>query len=320
VYVQIAEKLIARQELTDREIRALCPPSMKDVPELLAAADRLRATFRGDSVELCAIVNAKSGGCSEDCSYCAQSALSSAPIDRYPLLRRDAILQKAREARQAGVRRFSIVIVGRKASGEDLKRISSVVRDIRDLGLSPCASLGLLGKDELLLLRDAGLERYHHNLETSERYFPEICRTHTYTDKMKTIGNALDAGLSVCSGGIFGMGEGWQDRVSMARALEALGIESVPINFLVPIPGTPFGSRQAMNPVEALAVIALYRFMLPRRQIRICGGRVQVLGDLHPFIFQAGADALMTGNYLTTTGRSYGNDLDLVARQGLKVT
>lgn len=319
LYAHLADKVIAGKGLTGLEISALWPPDADDMQDLLAAADRIRSAFRGGSVELCAIVNAKSGACPEDCSYCAQSARSAAPVERYPLAATEVVLGKAREARDAGVKRFSIVTSGRKVNDKELRSISSMVRGVRALGISPCASLGLLGRDELLFLRDAGLERYHHNLETSERYFPEICRTHTYADKMRTIEAAQEAGLSVCSGGIFGMGETWQDRAAMARSLEALGIESVPVNFLVPIPGTPLGARQAMEPREALAVVALYRFMLPGSRLRMCGGRVQVLGDLHSLIFMAGADALMTGNYLTTSGRSYRDDLELIARLGLGV-
>lgn len=183
----------------------------------------------------------------------------------------------------------------------------------------PCATLGLLGKDELQFLKDHGLERYHHNLETSERFFPEICRTHTYYDKLKTIEAAKHAGLSVCSGGIFGLGETWEDRVEMAVSLGGLGIDSVPVNFLIPVKGTPLGGRDLLHPLDALKIVSLYRFMLPGKQIRVCGGRIQVLGEFNSMVIMAGADSLLTGNYLTTTGRTFADDLRLIRSYGLGV-
>ncbi len=286
---------------------------------LLSAANKIRETFRGNSVDLCAIVNAKSGMCPEDCSYCAQSSKSKTGIAVYPLIKKEKVLEKAREAKDACVKRFCIVTSGRKIGKGELAEIASMIKDIRGIGLLPCATLGLLGKDELLYLKEHGLERYHHNLETSERFFPEICRTHTYQDKLRTVEAAKSAGLSVCSGGIFGMGETWDDRIDLAFAVKELDVDSVPINFLIPVKGTRLSEMERLHPLEALKIISLYRFLLPAKDIRICGGRMQVLGEFNSMVFMAGADSLLTGNYLTTTGRTYSDDLKLIRDYGLRV-
>ena len=315
----IKNKVLAGHSVTKAEAAAITEIPQSGIPALFAAASALRDKFIGDSVDLCAIINAKSGACPEDCSYCAQSSKSKSEIAVYPLTTKKTITAKAIEAREAGVKRFCIVTSGRKVGKKELADIGNMITEVRKIGLLPCATLGLLDKDELLFLKDSGLERYHHNLETSERFFPEICSTHTYYDKLKTIEAAKSAGLSVCSGGIFGLGETWEDRTDMAFAIKELGVDSVPINFLVPVKGTSLGSRDCLHPFEALKVISLYRFILPDKQIRVCGGRVQALRDFHPLVFMAGADSLLTGNYLTTTGRSYGDDLRLIRDCGLKV-
>ncbi|MCX7793715.1 MAG: biotin synthase BioB [Thermodesulfovibrionales bacterium] len=285
--------------------------------DLFSEANKLRAFFRKNEVDLCAIINAKSGACPEDCSFCAQSARHKTGIDTYPLVKKDVVIAKAKEAKDNGVRRFCVVISGKKAARDDLIKIGDMIEGIRKLGLIPCATLGLLERDELRFLKDHGLERYHHNLETSERFFPNICSTHTYKDKLRTIEAAKSTGLSVCSGGIFGMGEDWEDRIDMAIALRELGVDSIPINFLIPIKGTPLDSEGMLPPLEALKIVGLYRFLIPDKEIRLCGGRAQVLGEFNSMIFLAGADSMLTGNYLTTTGRTYSDDIKLVEAMGL---
>ncbi|GAB4485363.1 MAG: biotin synthase BioB [Thermodesulfovibrionales bacterium] len=316
----LEQKILAGQGITPGDCLALSALPDSELPEIFGAASRIRDRFRGRSVDLCAIVNAKSGACSEDCAYCAQSGRSSSGVSVFPLLGRRAVLEKAREARDGGARRFCIVTSGRKPSGRDLASIAGMVAGVRSLGLLPCATLGLLNGEDLRRLKEAGLERYHNNLETSERYFGEICTTHTYRDKVETVRAAQSAGLSVCSGGIFGLGETWDDRIAMAFALRDLRVDSVPINFLTPIRGTRMEARQPLSQPEALRIISLYRFVLPDRQIRVCGGRMQTLGDQAPLVFSAGADGLLTGNYLTTLGRSYGDDLKMIAALGFATT
>lgn len=314
----LRDRVLSGGSITKAEARQISASQKTEMPGLFAAANKIRQAFRGDSVDLCAIVNAKSGACPEDCSYCAQSSRSRTETAVYPLINKNAVIEKAKEARNAGVKRFCIVTSGRKIGGNELREISSMIKDIRKIGLLPCSTLGILNKDELKLLKNSGLERYHHNLETSERFFPEICRTHTYSDKLKTIDAAISAGLSVCSGGIFGLGETWEDRIDMALKLKELPIDSVPVNYLIPVKGTPLGEQDMLNPFEALKIVSLYRFILPQKEIRICGGRMQVLGEFNSMAFMAGADSLLTGNYLTTTGRTFSDDLKLIKDYGLR--
>jgi biotin synthase len=316
----IERKVLVSGKISREEALFIAFLSGQNVFDLFASANRIREHFRGNTVDLCAIINAKSGACPEDCSYCAQSAKSTAEIKTFMLVEKETILEKAKEAKKGGAKRFCIVTSGKKASRSDLTKISEMVSAVREVGLLPCATLGLLSREDLLQLKEAGLERYHNNLETSERFFSEICTTHTYQDKLETIREVKSAGLSLCSGGIFGLGETWEDRVDMAFALREIGPDSVPINFLTPVKGTRLGVQKLLNPFDALKIISLYRFILPDKEIRVCGGRLQTLGEFHAFIFPAGADGLLTGNYLTTLGRNFEDDLKLINQYGLKVS
>lgn len=315
----VEEKILAGKALSRSEASSLISAGGSELFHLFSAAGAIRERFRQNKIDLCSIINAKSGACSEDCSYCAQSSRSKAGISVFPLVDESAVLEKAKEAKEAGVRRFCIVTGGRKVGRNELTAIASMIRKVREIGLLPCSTLGLLERDELAMLRDSGLERYHHNLETSERFFPEICSTHTYSDKIRTIEAAKSLGLSLCSGGLFGIGESWQDRIDMAFALVGLDVDSVPINFLIPVKGTPLGGREQLHPFEALKIISLYRFILPEKEIRVCGGRRQTLGEFNSMVFLAGADSLLTGNYLTTAGTPYEEDLRLIREYGLEV-
>ncbi len=290
-----------------------------EVYDLFALANRVREKFRGNSVDLCSIINAKSGACPEDCSFCAQSAYSKTDTNVYPLLNKEKILDAAVSAKKYGVKRFCIVTSGKKPSNKELDEICHFISKIRGLGLLPCATLGMLDIGQLRQLKDAGLNRYHHNLETSEHFFSEICTTHTYIDKIKTIEAAKSLGLSICSGGIFGLGESWEDRIDMAFALKEIGVDSVPLNFFTPVKGTALGERGFLNPLEALKIIAVYRLILPRMEIRVCGGRAVTLRDLNSQIFLAGADGLLLGHYLTTQGRNPEDDLQMIKDSGLGI-
>jgi biotin synthase len=316
VIKRLQEKVISRGSLSREEALSIAEMPGSQIFSLIASANTIRDHFRGKTVGLCSIVSAKSGACSEDCAFCAQSSKSRAVIDVYPLLQKEKIIEKAVEAKESGIKRFSVVTSGRTLSGKDLASVADIVSDVNKLGLLPCASLGLLKKEALLFLKAAGLDRYHHNLETSEGFFPRICTTHSFSDKMNTIRAAKAAGLSVCSGGIFGMGETWLDRIDMAFALKELGVESVPINFLVPIKGTALGDKGLLHSFDALKIISIYRYLLPEREVRVCGGRLQVLGEFHSLVFAAGADGMITGNYLTTSGRIPEDDLKLIAVHG----
>jgi biotin synthase len=285
--------------------------------DLFALSNSARVYSRGNRIDLCSIVNAKSGACPEDCGFCSQSAHSRAQVKAYPLLKKDEILKAAASAKENGVKRFCIVTSGKKASQKDLKQICSLITGVRKTGLLPCATLGMLDGAELQSLKDAGLHRYHNNLETSEAFFHEICTTHTYREKLRTIESAMSVGLSLCSGGIFGLGETWEDRIDLAFALSEIGVDSVPVNFLTPLQGTALEDRESLSPLEALKIIAIYRLILPRCEIRVCGGRPHTLRDLQSYIFQAGADGLLIGNYLTTQGRDPKDDIQMIRDLGL---
>lgn len=324
---QIISHLIKREvedlnieDIIDKEYAlALAKLKGENVFTLFALSNHIRIKYRGNKIDLCSIVNAKSGACPEDCFFCAQSVYSKADIKIYPLLNKNKIIEAALYAKEKGVKRFCIVTSGRKAAGKEIKQICNFISEISNIGMLPCATLGMLSISELKDLKDAGLYRYHHNLETSEAFFSEICTTHTYREKIRTIEQAKSLGLSICSGGIFGLGESWEDRINMAFALKELKVDSVPINFLSPIKGTPLGNNEPLNPLEALKIIAIYRTILPQCEIRICGGRVTTLQDLNAYIFMAGADGLLTGNYLTTHGRNPEDDLQMIKDLGLEI-
>lgn len=311
----LIQKALEGEGITREEALELC--ELSDSMAIFFAANMIREEKRGRRADLCSIVSAKTGACPEDCRYCAQSSSASAEIQTHPLLKNQDIIERARRAKGHGAGRFCIVTSGRKVSPAELDRIAGMASSIKDEGLKPCATLGLLDRDELQGLKQAGLHRYHHNLETSRRFFPEICTTHTYEQKLDTIAAAKDTGLSICSGGIFGIGETWEDRVDMALELRELDVDSVPINFLVPVKGTPLGDTEPLSPFNALSIVSLYRFLLPDKEIRVCGGRVQTLGEFNSMVFMAGADGLLTGDCLTVSGRDPADDLKLVREYGL---
>lgn len=302
------------------EVKQLSLATGADLFDVCAAAGRVREHYRGMKADLCSIVNAKSGACGEDCAFCAQSARYSTGAPVYPLITPDRMTEAAESAQKNGARRFCIVTSGRGIySDADLENIAKGIRRVRDTGLSPCATLGTLTKDQLAYLKEAGLHRYHHNIETSRSFFPRICSTHTFDERIELLCHARSLGLSACSGGILGMGESMDDRIQMAFTLREIGVDSVPINFLMPIPGTPLEHVRAIAPLEALLSIALFRLILPDKEIRICGGRGHALGQLHPMIFVAGTDGFLIGNYLTTTGLNPRDDLRMLQDLGLTI-
>ncbi len=283
------------------------------LPWLMAGADRIRKTFRGNEIEVCAISNVRSGNCSENCSFCAQSGHHKTAAPTYNYISSDELVAQAARARSWGVADFGIVSKGWGVRTEkeraQLRDYLGTMNERSDVGR--CASLGALDKDTAVMLKDMGLENYHHNLECAESFFDQVCTTHTYQENIDTIRNAVDAGLRVCAGGILGMGESLDQRIELAETLRNLGVESVPMNFLNPAKGTPFGDRTPLSPQEILKGIAVFRYMLPRAEIRIAGGR-QFLGDMQSMIFMAGASGIMIGDYLTTKGRQVEDDLAML--------
>ncbi len=317
--MRLTDTIVAGGSASREEAAVIASARNADLVDLFAAANRVREHFRGNAVDICSIVNAKSGACSEDCRFCAQSAHYATDAAVYPLVDVERMAEAARAARENGARRFCIVTSGRGIDdSSDLRNIARGVERVSALGLSPCATLGTLTKDQLRYLKEAGLSRYHHNIETSREYFPSICSTHTFDERVGLLREAREVGLSICSGGILGMGETMQDRISMAFALRELDVDSVPVNFLMPVAGTPLEGTEPIRPLDALHALALFRMVLPHKEIRVCGGRGNALGAFHPFIFLAGADGFMIGNYLTRTGLDPQADLRMLRDLGLE--
>ena len=280
--------------------------------ELVSLANRTRRAYAGRDIELCGIINAKSGACGEDCKFCAQSARHNAETEEYPLKDKDTIVAAAMTARENGAERFGVVTSGNRLTREEVVVIADAIREIvNDAGILPCASLGALDEESFLALREAGLTRYHHNIETSEEFYPNIVSTHPFSERVDTIKAAKKAGLEVCSGGIIGLGETWQDRISMARLLKDLDVDSVPLNFLVPIKGTPLENAERVSPFDAVRTIALFRVILRDKTIRVAAGRESVLKDFQGLMYMAGANGMMIGGYLTIAGRSVEEDIAL---------
>jgi biotin synthase len=310
---RVEDALLRGEGITKDEALSVADSDNSALFDILAVTNRVREKFKGNRIRLCAIVNAKSGRCSEDCAFCAQSAHYETGIETYPLLANEQILQSAKRAKEMGAREFSIVTSGVSASGEELARIAQAVALIRrEIQLECCASLGILDAVAFSVLKSAGLTKYHHNLETSRSHFRNICTTHSYEEDIQSVSSAKDAGLAVCCGGIFGMGESHTDWLELAFTLKELGVDSVPLNFLNPIKGTPLGQRELLNPLDALRIIALFRLVLPTRDIIICGGRDIILRQLQPLVFAAGANGLMIGDYLTTKGRAPAQDMEML--------
>jgi biotin synthase len=286
--------------------------------DLLEAAGRIRNEFVKGPVELCSIINAKSGLCPEDCSYCAQSTAHHAEVEEYPLLEPDKVLSQALENESFGVRRFSIVTSGKSIDDSELPALIGLIRLLREkTRLFICASLGCATTSQLSQLKGAGLHLFHHNLETGRRFFPKTCSTHTYDERVQTLRNSKQVGIPICSGGIFGMGESMSDRLDMAFELMNLGVKSVPVNFLDAIQGTPFEGVGAIRPEDALRSLAIYRFILPDAVIRYAGGRMH-LGESQKTGLQTAVNGMMVGNYLTTVGNKIPDDLAMLKSLGLE--
>ncbi len=277
--------------------------------ELIALADRTRKESAGGKIELCNIMNAKSGLCGEDCRFCAQSRRHNTGASVYPLKEKGEILEAAKRAKEIGAERFDIVTSGNRLSRDEIERIADAIAEIKArVGIKICASLGRLDEEELALLKNAGLGRYHHNIETSPGYFSAITSTHTFNDRIETIKAAKTAGLEVCSGGIIGLGESWEDRIEMAFTLKDLDVTSVPINILVPIKGTPLDAAPHLAAMDAIRTIALFRIILKDKIIKVAAGRESVLKDFQAMAFMAGANGMLIGGYLTMKGRSVDED------------
>lgn len=287
---------------------------------LFQAANLVREKYAGNQADLCTILNAKSGRCTEDCKYCAQSVHYETGISEYELLSYDEILKRALEVEGYGAHRFSLVTSGKGiACDKELEKLLSIYSRLKqDTNLKLCASHGIISYDQLVKLKEAGVDRYHHNVETSKSYYSHICTTHEYEDRISTIKNSIKAGLGVCCGGIIGVGEAPLDRVQMAYEIKALGITSIPINVLMPIRGTPYEHNKMVSPLEILKTMAVFRLIIPHAYIRYAGGRM-ALEDMQGLGFMAGVNAALVGNYLTTIGSNVDEDKQMMVSAGLKI-
>lgn len=314
---ETAKKVLSGQGISCDEAVKLANMDDRYLYHLIAWANDIRERYRGKTISLCGIINAKSGKCHEDCAFCAQSIYHKTKIKVYPLMTVDEIIAQAKELSKIGAKRISIVTSGRRLDKYELKTVYEAVEGMKELGIKPCASLGLLNEDELKLLKSSGLVRFHHNLQSSPDFYPRICTTHDFESKIKTIKAAKSVGLEVCCGGIVGMGETMEQRIELLFLLQKLNVDAVPINFLHPIPGTRLENARFLNPILCLKIIAVSRFVLPNMEIIIAGGRELNLKELQNFMFAAGASGTIIGNYLTTKGRNAEDDKELIADMNL---
>lgn len=316
-YIDIAKKVISGESLDQETCLALAGVQEDSVFFMMAGANLIRDHFFGNTVHLCTICNGKSGRCSEDCRFCSQSGFAGTDIDVYPLLGKKELRKGAIEASGTGINRYSIVTSGKRLPEDEVKKVADAIASLeKDSNLSYCVSLGILGPEDFKILKDAGVSRYHHNLETAESHFENICTTHTFQQRVDTIKAASAAGMEICAGGLFGMGETDLQVLELARALSKLSVDAVPVNFLTAIKGTRMADVDELTPLRCLKIIALFRYILPSQDILICGGRMNNLKTLHPMIFHAGASGIMTGRYLTTSGNQLEDDLEMIRQLG----
>lgn len=311
---KMKEKVLSGELLGREEAITL---SKEPLEELTQAAEEIRAAMCGNGFDICTIINGKCGRCSEDCKYCAQSAhYHTACTESYPLLSAEKLLEGARYNAERGVLRYSIVTSGRKLSDKEVDQVCESIRAIkRETSIEVCVSFGLLDEEQFRKIKEAGASRVHCNLETSANYFPNVCTTHTYEEKIETLKAARRAGLSICSGGILGLGETMEDRIDMVLTARELGVKSVPVNLLNPIPGTPYEKNQPLTNEEACRCVALFRFLIPDASIRLAGGR-GLVGDKGEACFQSGANAAISGDMLTTAGITVETDMELIKKLG----
>lgn len=313
---KLKDEIIKGHKITREEAHQLVGVELE---ALCTAADEIRSHFCENAFDICTIINGKSGRCSENCKYCAQSVHYPVEVEEYPMLDTQEIVKEAKYNEEKGILRYSVVTSGRQLTEQETKQVCQSYRAVCEVcGISVCASHGLLSYEQMVKLKEAGVSRYHNNLETSRRYFPNICTTHTYEDKVNTIKAAQKAGLEVCSGGIMGLGETMEDRIDMAFELRELGIRSIPINILNPIKGTPLEDVTPLSTEEVRRIVALYRFILPDNMLRLAGGR-GLLPDKGKSVFRSGANAAISGDMLTTSGITIDEDMKLLKSLGYEV-
>lgn len=314
---ELAEQIIGGRRLTRADNLSFFESC--DLDELCEGADKIREKLCGNHVDLCSIINGRSGKCGENCKFCAQSAFYHTNCEVYDFLEDEKIIKTAKENEAEGVHRFAIVTSGKALTGQEFSKALDVYKKMHsELKIELCASMGFITKEQLLALKDAGVTSYHHNIETSRRNFPNICTTHTYEMKINTLKLVKEAGLWVCSGGIIGMGESFEDRLDMAVSLAEVGADSIPINALMPIVGTPLENLPSLSEDEILRTIAMFRFINPNAEIRLAAGR-KLLANSGERAFKSGANATITGNMLTTCGTTIDGDKKLLKSLGRRI-
>lgn len=315
---KLKEKVLSGEEISPEE--GLQVAQWPDVDELCDAAGEICRAFCGNRVDTCSIINARSGCCGEDCKWCAQSARFKTGVDEYEMAGIDETLELARYNDSRGIRRFSLVTSGRKVGQRDMEHFCNMYKRLgEETRLHLCASMGLLDEHELKMLREAGVERYHCNLETAPSYFGKLCTTHTIADKVKTLQLAKSVGMTVCSGGIIGMGESMEQRVELAATLSSVGVDSVPINILIPIQGTPLQDLPPISEEEIARSVAMFRFMLPDKFLRFAGGRARLSTEAECRILTGGMNGVLMGDMLTTIGNRIDEDRKLFSSLGLEL-
>jgi biotin synthase len=314
---ELKQKVLAGGEINRDEAIALS--ETENLDELIKAADEIREKLCGSRFDMCTIINGKCGKCSEDCKFCAQSGKYETSCESYPLIDTAEIVEGAKYNADRGVLRYSIVTSGKKLTDNEVDKMCESVMEIKkNADISVCISFGLINEEQLVRLREAGVERVHCNLESSRSFFPKVCTTHTYDEKIATLKAAQRAGLSICSGGIIGLGETMEDRIDMALTIRELGVKSIPVNVLNPIAGTPLENNRVLTNDELCRVVAVYRFIVPDGSIRLAGGR-GLIGDKGVKCFKSGANAAISGDMLTTAGITVETDMELLKNMGYEV-
>lgn len=314
---EITERILDGGSITKEEALELSRTA--DTDALREAADRIRRRFIGDRVDSCSIVNARSGACGEDCKWCAQASRHHTGCATYNILDEEEVMHAARLNESEGIRRFSLVTSGRRVTDSDMEKFCRLFRRLsEETSLYLCASMGLVDDEGMRMLKEAGVKRYHCNMEASEAFFPTLCTTHTAADKRATIAAARRAGLDVCSGGIIGMGETMEQRLDLAFELAGLDVDSVPINILNPIPGTPLASQPLIEEEEIVRTVALFRLILPRKSLRFAGGRMRLSHENMLRIMRGGMNGVLMGDMLTTVSNTIADDRVLFAEAEMK--
>jgi len=317
---KIGDKVLEGKGVSMKDVLPLLGTKGPDVLDLAAVANRVREEFNGNKIDLCSLLSVKSGKCSEDCTFCAQSAHYKTEAPVYPLMDIERMVEEANGAQARGTGRFCLITSGRELSDKEFETILEALGRIRrETTLDLDCSLGTLSEERAESLRKVGVTRYNHNVETAESYFPQICSTHSYRDRVKTVEVLKEQGFSICCGGIIGLGESPQQRLELAFSVRQLGIDCVPFNILNPRPGTPLENSQPIPPMEVIKTISLFRLVLPKGTIKIAGGREANLRDLQSLALLAGANGLIVGNYLTTPGRNAEDDLAMVRDLGFEL-